>query len=1107
MNRQLSALGAADFQWTTHIDSVWHELPFHVPAFQAAASAELGTRLDRLKQSREPSSPLGIAVLGPAGAGKTHLLNSLRKLASARGMFFVLVDMTDVSSFDETLLLGTLRSLSQPDAEGRPQWHHLLELLIAEYGDEALKAEGLKGLAAARPPGLITRCDRLVQAIRRRHPNEGREHQDVVRALVLLASDDFDIVDLGDGWLQGVGIVDEDADLHGFRCAEQKPSLVFRGLSWLMSLARPTLLALDQLDALVAEHNLASPEEEHGPLSDRQSLSLALIQGLSGGLLALRDSSRRTQIVVSCLEVTWAILDGRSMVSMQDRFEAPILLRPLSEPAVLKSLVELRLRAANDAAAISPPYPCFPFRDEFFTQMVGVSPRELLKRCDVHRRECLRRDKVVETGEAAAPLQDDDLGPIQHRFEELRQKAPVARFIADEDEGELDGLLESACLALADENPCAPDVEATIDMRFPGGAAHEPLHARIRLVFHGDGDRERHYAFRFLQKSQHRAFQSRLKAAITASGIESDLPFRRLAVLRVGAPPPGVASEKLCAELIARGGILLEPTSAELATLWAIQALRQDPKHSALLHTWLASKRPVSRLRLFADAVHWLYGKIASLAPFTGVLTPRTRTPSYGTPLVTSQEPPSSKRRITQPGMGKVDPEAHQASKHSAPSPRAPGRPPTMSRSVELRTSALAAKLPLGERLVVGVAQGSLDVPLVDLRKHALVLAGAGSGKTVLLKRVVEEAVLLGVPSIIVDGANAFSQLADEWESSPDGWKAGDAEKARRYHECSDVVVWTPGAKRGNPLFFNPIPDLEALADDAEQQNLALAMLVGSLAQFVVPPGSGPASEAMLGVLRGALAYFARRGGGNLTDLLRLLAALPTEACAGFERGAELARKMSQQLLAEAKLNPLLGQTGTELDPHTLLTASAPTKTRVSVLDLSGLTGENARQQFIGQLCMTLFAYVKAHPAKDTPLLGLLVIDEARDFVPAAKSVAGKDNMLRLIAQARRYGLGIVFATQAPKGVDPQVIANCGTQLYGRASSPATIEALREQLQLRGGNGGDIASLPRGVFYATTDGMKAPARIATRLCLSAHVPRALEDLDLRERAERRRAEA
>jgi DNA helicase HerA-like ATPase len=177
------------------------------------------------------------------------------------------------------------------------------------------------------------------------------------------------------------------------------------------------------------------------------------------------------------------------------------------------------------------------------------------------------------------------------------------------------------------------------------------------------------------------------------------------------------------------------------------------------------------------------------------------------------------------------------------------------------------------------------------------------------------------------------------------------------------------------------------------------------------------------------------------------------------------------------------------------------------VINLSGLQGEVARQQFVAQLSMTLFSYVKRHPARDQPLLGLLVIDEARDFVPATRSVPGKDNLIRLVAQARKYGLGILFATQAPKSLDHQIIANCATQFYGRAASPSAIETVREQIKLRGGSGSDIATLTRGVFYAYTDGMKSPVRVVTPMCLSAHPSSPPGEVEVVARAGRSRLEA
>lgn len=1108
MKPSLRALETVDFQWTTHVDSVWRHLPFHVPELQAEARTQILRALDELSASTRPESPLGLPLLGPAGAGKTHLLNTLRKESLRRDAFFVLIDMTDVNDFHETLLLGTLRSLSQDNLRGRPQLQTLLEFLLQEFGDSALRNGGLSGLASSRPPALINACNRLIHEIRRRH-REGGEHQDVIRALLLMGSNDFDIVDLGDAWLQGVGIGPEDAERHGFRRAEQAPERIVRGLSWVMALAQPTVLALDQLDAIVAEHNLASSVNEGEEPGQRQNLSLAVIQGLAGGLLALRDYCRRTQIVVSCLEATWEILNTRSPVAMQDRYEPPILLRPLTDANVLKDLVRMRLDAAYGAVGFVPPYTCYPYRDEFFAQQRGASPRELLKRCEAHRRECRRRGEVFETGEATAVGAPPSLEPLRARFEELKREAPIRTLLEREDDEALDHLLETACLVLSnDEYPATSAVDAAVDLDFPGRAAYPALHARIRLIYHDEGDRERHYSFRFLQHAQHRAFQARLKAAITCSGIDAGLPFRRLAVLRVGAPPAGAVSQQLLAELQAKGGVLITPEEADLATLWAIAKLQDDPVYSAELPTWLVTERIVSQLSCLRDAVEWLFSNparpLVTRQPPRGSNAPQANGASHAArpgPASTSEQEAGSDtttipRRPAGSGGGLRN--AAPANDVRVAQPRTDGEqdvtPPSGARG------GFDALLPIGERLVVNSRQDTIHLPLQNLRKHGVILAGAGSGKTVLLKRLIEEAVLLGVPAIVIDGANDLSLLGDAWSDTPEGFRSDDAEKARDYHSRADVVIWTPGIQRGNPLCLDPIPDLAAVADDADELAAALQMVVSSLSPIVA---KGAKAQVALGVLMSALQFFTRLGGGSLRQLISLLRDLPPEACEGFEKGERLAREMSERLLAQAKVNPLLGETGTALDPRTLLGEPDAPRTRVSVINLSGLRSQDARQQFLDQLSMTLFSYIKKNPARGRPLLGLLVIDEARDFVPSGKSVPGKENMIQLVAQARKYGLGILFATQSPRGIDNKIIANCATQFYGRSSSPAAIETVQEQLRQRGGSGHDIARLERGVFYVHSEGMQAPARIATRLCLSAHPPSPPDEGEILQRALRK----
>jgi DNA helicase HerA-like ATPase len=68
---------------------------------------------------------------------------------------------------------------------------------------------------------------------------------------------------------------------------------------------------------------------------------------------------------------------------------------------------------------------------------------------------------------------------------------------------------------------------------------------------------------------------------------------------------------------------------------------------------------------------------------------------------------------------------------------------------------------------------------------------------------------------------------------------------------------------------------------------------------------------------------------------------------------------------------------------------------------------------FVNQLEMALFSWIKKNPSpRGRPLTGLLVMDEAQNFAPSQKSTPCKESTLALVAQARKYGLGMVFATQ-----------------------------------------------------------------------------------------------
>jgi DNA helicase HerA-like ATPase len=158
------------------------------------------------------------------------------------------------------------------------------------------------------------------------------------------------------------------------------------------------------------------------------------------------------------------------------------------------------------------------------------------------------------------------------------------------------------------------------------------------------------------------------------------------------------------------------------------------------------------------------------------------------------------------------------------------------------------------------------------------------------------------------------------------------------------------------------------------------------------------------------------------------------------------------------------------------------------VINFSGLASDEARQSFVNQLQMSLFTWIKRNPS---PTGRLYVLDEAQNFAPSQKMTPCKESTVSLAAQARKYGLGMIFATQAPKGIDNKIVSNCTTHFYGRMSSPATIEATRELMAAKGGSGDDIGRLSRGEFYFSTETTGRPIKIRTPICLTWHPPNPL----------------
>ena len=149
---------------------------------------------------------------------------------------------------------------------------------------------------------------------------------------------------------------------------------------------------------------------------------------------------------------------------------------------------------------------------------------------------------------------------------------------------------------------------------------------------------------------------------------------------------------------------------------------------------------------------------------------------------------------------------------------------------------------------------------------------------------------------------------------------------------------------------------------------------------------------------------------------------------------------------------------------------------------------------------MALFAWIKQHPAGDRPLGGLYVMDEAQTLAPSGAMTACTGSTLALASQARKYGLGLVFATQSPRGIHNLIAGNASAQFFGFLNSPTHIEAAKEMAAAKGSRVLDISRLSAGEFYAGSEG-RAFQKVAAPMCLSHHPASALstEEVLLRAR--------
>ncbi len=697
------ALSSIQFSSVLSQDEIWSPLDNHVDGLHPRAVDEI-TRAVLAARRRPRSTPTGLVLRGERGVGKTHMLGWLRHHVQQDGGYYFMPKLIDGQSFWAGAVHGIVNKLRGADGG---QLGRMLGRLAALTGCGPELSLRLRGMLEVSRRDL----DELAERMEELDPQVAWECQDTLRALVLYHGKPK-LREVGRGYLVLPDGVDDPAGAEwGIRDRSRPPQLLFSDLSRLFALTGPVVLAIDQIDSVIAESGQAGEEL----LADR----------IADGLMRMREETIRTIVVVACIPKSWELVSTRAVNSAADRFTVLDLSTQMPNAAIATAIVERHLGNLYGEIGFRPPYPTWPVLPKAFDdpEVEDYTPRRLLQQVENHVRTCLATKTVTElttfgtepTAGVPAGVETPaqaDLTELDERFARLRAEADVLTPLdPGNEDSHMFALLNTALACYILEQGTEGGAELRVD---PATMVRPALHARLRRTLDEAREDEEHWSFRAIAHANARAVQARLRSARLESGLRRGTHKRHLVVVRNTDFPSGPKTREAVAEFADAAGRALPVSTDDLRTFSALHQMRRDAPPEFL--SWLRTRRPAGT----SDLLTQVLGDLASEVD-------------------------------TEPLAGEPEPVAAPVAAPSTPDESA---------------------VFLGRYIETG---RDFRVPLILLRKHTAVFAGSGSGKTVLLRRLVEEAAIHGVSSILVDSNNDLARLGDRWPAPPGTWGCGAA--------------------------------------------------------------------------------------------------------------------------------------------------------------------------------------------------------------------------------------------------------------------------------------------------------------------------------------------
>lgn len=417
-----------------------------------------------------------------------------------------------------------------------------------------------------------------------------------------------------------------------------------------------------------------------------------------------------------------------------------------------------------------------------------------------------------------------------------------------------------------------------------------------------------------------------------------------------------------------------------------------------------------------------------------------------------------------------------------------------------------------------------------DLTTHAVVVGMTGSGKTGLCIDLLEEAALQGVPALMIDPkgdiTNAllhFPDLSPDdflpwvnmdearrdgktveqaaegasslWQQGLEKWGIGQ-QRIEELSSSTQFAIYTPGSDAGIPVSIlasfeaPPIPWDENQELLREKISSTVTAVLGLVGMDDIDPVRSREHILLSNIFEDS---WSKGKDLDLGELIMQTQNPPFSKLGVFDVNTffpqqerfELAMLLNNILAAPAFQTWIEGQ---PLEISSLLYGPEG-KPQHSVFYIAHLS-DAERMFFVTLLYSAVETWMRSQSGTSS-LRAIVYFDEIFGYLPPIGNPPSKEPMLRMLKQARAFGIGQMLVTQNPVDVDYKGLSNAGTWFIGKLQTDQDKQRLLDGLEGVIADDMDrsefdklISALGKRVFLVKNVHEKRPAVFHTRWAMN-----------------------